>query len=489
MREAIMKKLIFILLNVLILSGLVFAQSDPPKSAGSKIIESMKFGEIELNIPEVGRDVERVVMDNGIVIYLYEDHALPLFNIYTSIRCGAIYDPAEKDGLSEIVGRVMRTGGTKTIGGDSLNILLEYIGGSLETGIGDEVGSASLSLLAKDIDLGLKLYADLLRNPAFPQDQIDLVKEEIKNRIKRRNDKPGDITRRYFNQILYEDHPFGRVQEWATIKSITRDDLEQYHKRFFVPNNVMIGVTGDFNSPEIIAKLKKLLGDWKKSDAPLPGVPAVQATYQPGVYQIKKDINQANIRMGLLGIKRDNPDRYAIDLMNYILGGGSFTSRLTSKVRSDEGLAYSVGSRFSTDGRDFGTFFAYTQTKSSTAYKAVSLMLEEIKKIRDEGVTEAELAEARNSTINRFIFNFDNSGEIVRNLMSLEYDGYPLDYYNHYLGYYRSITLDDIKRVAGEYLKPEGMSIILVGNPELYEKPMDEFGPITNIELVNPNIE
>ncbi|MEW5925252.1 MAG: pitrilysin family protein [Candidatus Zixiibacteriota bacterium] len=484
-----MKTFIFILLGISVLAGFAFAQDNALKSPGSKIVESMKFGEIALNIPEVGRDVERVVLDNGIIVYLYEDHSLPLFNIFTNIRCGAIYDPDDKDGLSEIVGRVMRTGGTKTISGDSLNILLEFIGGSLETSIGDEAGNASLSLLSKDIDLGLKLYADLLRNPAFPQDQIDLVKEEIKNRIKRRNDKPGDITRRYFYQILYESHPLGRVQEWATIKSITRDDLVNYHNRFFVPNNIMIGVAGDFNSLDIMAALKKFLGDWKKSDSPLPDYPAVSTVSHPGVYQIKKDINQANIRIGELGIKRDNPDRYAIDLMNYILGGGSFTSRLTSRVRSDEGLAYSVGSRYITDSRDFGSFFAYTQTKSSTAHKAVRLMLEEIKKIRNEGVTTAELEEARSATINQFIFNFDNSGEIIRNLMSLEYDGYPLDYYNHYLDFYRKITLDDIRRVANEYLKPENLTIILVGNPDLYEKPMDEFGPVTNIDLVNPIIE
>lgn len=484
-----MKQIIFVLLAISILTGLAFAQSEPPKSAGSQIIESMNFGEIELNIPQVGRDVQRVMLDNGIIVYLYEDHALPLFNVFTNIRCGSIYDPDDKDGLSEMVGRVMRTGGTKTISGDSLNILLEFIGGSLETGIGDETGTASLSILSKDIDLGLKLYADLLRNPAFPQDQIDLVKEEIKNRIKRRNDKPGDITRRYFYQILYEDHPTGRVQEWASIKAITRDDLVNYHDKFFVPNNIMIGISGDFNSKDIIAKLKKLLGDWKNSDSPLPEYPTVSNIPHPGVYQIKKDINQANIRIGELGIKRDNPDRYAIDLMNYILGGGSFTSRLTSKVRSDEGLAYSVGSRFITDSRDFGSFFAYTQTKSSTANKAIGLMLDEIRKIRDNGVTTAELEEARSSTINRFIFNFDNAGEIVRNLMSLEYNGYPLDYYNHYLDYYRKVTQDDIKRVANEYLKPENLTIILVGNPDLYEKPMDEFGPVTNIELLEPVIE
>jgi len=486
MMESAMKNIIIIFLSVLLTAGFVSAQTDQPQSAGSKIVEAMDFGEIELNIPEVGRDVERLVMDNGIVVYLYEDHTLPLFNLYTNIKCGAIFDPAEKDGLSQIVGKVMRTGGTTSISGDSLNIMLEFIGGSLETRIGDEKGTASLSILSKDIAMGLELYADLLRNPAFPQDKIDLAREEIKSGIKRRNDRAGNITRRYFYKMIYEDHPFGRIKEWASVKSISRDDLVAYHQKYFVPGNIMIGVAGDFNAQEVIGKLKQLLGDWEKSKTPLPDYPTVELKYHPGVFQVKKDINQANIRMGHLGIKRDNPDRYAIDLMNYILGAGSFTSRLTSKVRSDEGLAYSVGSSFNTGSRDYGSFFAYTQTKSSTAYKAVRLMIEEIKKIREEGVTETELKEARNATINRFIFKFDNTGEIVRNLMSLEYDGFPLDFYNHYLDYYRNISADDIKRVANEYLKPEQMSILVVGNPDLYEKSMEEFGPITNIELPEP---
>ncbi len=211
--------------------------------------------------------------------------------------------------------------------------------------------------------------------------------------------------------------------------------------------------------------------------------------FRPGVYEIKKDINQGYIAIGQFGIKRDNPDRFAVSLLNYILGGGSFTSRLTSKVRSDEGLAYHVGSTYDTDSRDFGTFDAECQTKCATTYKAISLMTDEIKKIRDQGVTEQELKEARDAVINRFVFTFDNAGKIVNNLMSLEFNGLPMDYYKGLLDNYRKLTVADINRVAKEYLKPEQMTYVVVGMPDKFEKPLDEFGKVQVIELAPPVLE
>jgi len=483
-----MKSILFTAMIILTMAVVSFGQADTKTSPGAEIIDQMKFAPIELNIPEVGDQVKRIVMDNGLTVYLYEDHTLPLFNLYSLIRCGDIFDPDNKQSLSQMVGTVMRTGGTESVSGDSLNILLEYIGGSLETSIGSESGHANLSVMAGDVDLGLKLYSDLLRHPAFPEDKIELAKEDIRNSIKRRNDNPHNITGRYIDNIVYGDHPYGRILEWPVVNSISRKDLIDYHKKFFVPNNIIIGIAGDFKSDELLKKLDKYLGDWKKSENSLPDYPKVQKSYHPGVYEIRKDINQAYIVLGHIGIKRDNPDRYAIDLLNYILGAGSFTSRLTSTVRSDEGLAYSVGSRFDTDSRDYGIFYAYCQTKSQTAHKAIDLMINEIKKIRVDGVTSDELSEARDATINRFIFRFDNSGEIINNMISLEYNGYPLDYLNHYIDNYREVTLDDIKRVAQKYLIPDDLTIVVVGNPEDFESPLDDFGAVTDIELKEPDV-
>jgi predicted Zn-dependent peptidase len=484
-----MKKIICYLLIIMILTGFAFGQTEMAKSPGSKIIDSLTIGKIELAIPEVGKEVERVTIDNGIVLYLYQSNKLPIFNLSATIRCGGIFDPFEKNGLSGIVGTVLRTGGSKTITGDSLNIIMEFMGGSLETWISDERGSASLSVMSKDIDLGLQLFADLIRNPAFPQDKLDLAKADIKNGIKRRDDSPNSVVGRYFANTIYGDHPYGRILEWESVKGITPQDLIDYHQRYFVPNNIMIAISGDFDKAGIIEKIKKYFGDWQKSDQPLPPYPEVKTEYHPGVYQVWKDINQAYMKIGHLGIKRDNPDRYAIQLVNYILGGGSFTSRLTSRVRSDEGLAYHVSSSFYTGGRDLGAFGAECQTKSATAYKATKLITDEIKRIRDESVTEDELEDARDATINRLVFEFDSPHKIVTALTNLEYDGYPMDYYNGHFDRFRKITRDDIKRVAQKYLQPDKLTYIIVGKPETFEKPLDEFGKVTNIQIAPPVIE
>jgi zinc protease len=485
-----MKRLISYAITLLILAvATAQAQTPPAKSTASKTIESLSKGKIELTIPHLGAGVERLTLDNGLILYFYEDHKLPLFNVTAMVRCGSIYDPLEKNGLSSLIGTVMRSGGTKSISGDSLNILLEYIGGSLETSIGTESGSASLSVLSKDQDLGLKMLADLLRNPAFPQGKLDLAKTDIKNQIKRRNDNPSRLVSTYFSNTLFGDHPNGRILDWSSVKGLTIQDLVDYHQHFFVPNSIILGISGDFNKKDLLSKIMQYFGDWKKSSQPLPSQPEVAFTYHPGVYQVKKDINQAYLMIGELGIKRDNPDRYAVGLLNYVLGGGSFTSRLTSRVRSDEGLAYHVGSRFETDSRDYGVFAADCQTKSATAYKATKIITEEIQKIRKEGVTEQELEEARNSIINRLVFNFDTSWKIVSNLMSLEFDGYSPDYYDKYLENYRRVTLADVKQVAQKYLKPDQLTYIVVGKPETFEKSLSEFGKITNIDPPKPVIE
>ncbi|MEW6051041.1 MAG: pitrilysin family protein [Candidatus Zixiibacteriota bacterium] len=483
-----MKKATLFVVFLLLVTG-AWCEETGRKSPGSKTIARLSEGKLDLTIPEVGVDVKRVTLDNGIIVYLYEDHRLPMVNVSSIIRCGSIYDDDVKDGLSGLVGTVMRTGGTKNISGDSLNMLMEYMGGSLETSIGTESGSASLSVLSKDLDRGLGLYADLLRNPAFPQDKLDLAKTEIKNRIKRRNDDPATITNRYVYHTLYGEHPYGRVLEWATIKGITPVDLVTYHQRFFVPNNLLIGVSGDFSSDELVAKLKQYLGDWPRSSEPLPAIQEVAAAPHPGVFLIKKDINQTNLGIAHLGIKRDNPDRFAINIMNYILGGGSFTSRLTSRVRSDEGLAYHVSSSFDIGSRDYGMFRASCQTKAASTYKATRIIVDEIERIAREGVNEQELTEARESLMNRLVFNFDNAGKIVRNLMALEFDGYPLDYYKTYFDNYRKVTRADVQMVAGKYLKPGELSFIVVGNPATFDKSLDEFGPVTTIELAPPSID
>lgn len=481
--------------NRLILAALVMLlvaavlPTSAQQSKGSQIISKFQYSDIKWSIPEVGKDVQRTELDNGIILYLMEDHRLPIMDISALTHCGSAYLPIEQMAVPDLTGTVIRSGGTVQIPADSLNTLLESIGASLETSIGGESGQATLSMMAKDVDLGIRLLADVLRHPAFPEDKIDLAKEQIKTNIKRRNDDPGSIQSREFAHLLYGDHPNGRILEWAYIKPVTRQDLVAYHDRHYAPNNLMLGITGDFDPAQVLALIKQYFGDWQKKDIALPPIPPVDSASRPGVFLVFKDINQANIRFGHLGITRDNPDRYAIQVMNYILGGGSFTSRMTTKVRSDEGLSYSVNSRFDTDSRDLGTFSASCLTKSGSAYKALSLMLAEVERIRTAPVDDEELASAKDSYINRYVFDFTSAGRIVNRLMSLEFDNRPRDLLKTYLDNIRKVTKEDVLRVARTYLQPDKLSIMVVGKPEDFEKPLDAFGKVTTIELQAPVIE
>ncbi len=474
---------------ILILFMASFSVAQEKKSPGSKIIENMEFPELKWDVPVIGKEVTRTVLDNGMILFLMEDRDLPLIYAHALIRTGSIYDSKADQPLAGITGTVMRTGGTRSYSPDSLNAVLEFIAGSIECGIGSESGSAGLSVMSKDIDLGLELLNEVLRYPAFDSSKIELEKSQIKESIRRRNDNPGSIISREFYHLLYGDHPYGSIIEWSEVKDISRDDLVAYHNKFFHPNNIMIAFSGDFKTNEIINKVKKVFGKWKRHEIEFPEIPEVEYSFKPGVYIIDKDITQANIRVGHLGVKRDNPDKWAILLMNYILGGGSFTSRLTSRVRSDEGLAYSVRSSFSTGSRDYGTFMAYTQTKTATAKRALELFFEEFENIGNSLPSEEELETARESYVNNFIFQFDSPAEIVNRLMALEYDDYPEDYYRTYLDNIRSVTPEDIRRVVQKYLHPDSMSVMLVVDTTELSSDLSEFGSATYIELKEPIVE
>ena len=460
-----------------------------PQSVGGKLIAGFQYDPIDWQVPAVGRDVQRYEMDNGMVVFLKEDHTLPECKMQARIRCGSLYDTREQDGISRLVGTVMRTGGTATLPPDSLNALLEFMAASVETSIGSESGSALLYCLSKDIEAAAKLFADVLRRPAFSQDKLDLAKEQIRKEIKGRNDQPGSIIAREFDRVLYGDHPWGRVLEWETVKPITREALAAYHQQAFVPNRIMLGVTGDFDSGKMKKLLEQLFGDWARGSEAPPTRPAVAATFKPGVYFIEKDVNQTNIRFGHLGIDNDNPDRYAISVMNFILGGGSFNSRMTSKVRSDEGLAYSVGSSFETGSNDLGKFYAYCQTKSSTTLKALELMKAEVDRIRQAPVTDAELEMAKDSYINRYVFQFTSADGIVGQLMGLEYDDRPRDLLEVYIDKVRAVTKEDVHRVAQQYLQPDKTSYVVVGKKAELDGDLSTLGTLTAIELKDPAVE
>ncbi len=452
-----------------------------PESEGAKIVSQFKFKPLNFVPPKA----DRIVLENGMILHLLEDHNLPIFNVTARIRTGAIYEPEEKIGLANLTGYVMRSGGTLSMPADKMNEELEFMAASVETSIDRESGNASLSVLKKDIDKGLKIFADVLMNPAFPEDKIKMRKDEIIEAIRRENDNPTQISHREFRKILYDKkHPYSRKVEGTleSIERITRDDIVAFHKKFFHPNNIILGISGDFNKEEIIKKIKTVFADWKKEDIQFPEIPGVERRYERSVNYVYKDINQANVIMGHLGIHRKSPDYFPVMIMNFILGGGSFSARIPSRIRSDEGLAYSAFSAFQTS-KDIGIFFVSCQTKLNSTNRAISIALEEIDKIRKVPIDDEELTLAKETFMNQFIFRFVSSAHIVGQMVDIEYEGLPLNYLDTYLDNVKSVTKEDVAQVARKYLHPDKIKILVVGNEEKFDKPLDTFGKVNFIKL------
>ena len=455
-------------------------------STFAKPHEELTYEPIEFKPPVP----EKRTLSNGMTLYLIEDHELPLFNISGLVKTGDIYDPADKVGLSGIFASVMRTGGTVSREPDALNEELESMAASVEVGMSREYGRVSLSTLAEDIEKGLEIFADVLRNPAFREDKLELRKQQSIERIRRRNDNPIQLAWRNFSAMLYgTDHPFGWYTEIEGIESITADDLKAFHAKYYHPNNMMLAITGDFDTETLIAQLETVFEGWESAEITFPDVPSVDATPKPSVNYIFKDLPQTSMLIGHFGIKRtpDFPDFFALRVMNDILGESGFTSRLMTEVREKHGLAYMVGSMMQTSYyTNPGEWFAYSQTRTEKTAEAVALIIEVVKGLRDAPVPEDELQRTKDSLINSFVFGFESSAQIAFQQMMLAYRGFASDFLETYTENIAKVTAEDVQAVAQKYLHPDALTIVTVGNKANFDRPLDEFGEVTEIEIEKP---
>ena len=455
-------------------------------STFAKPHEALTFEPIEFKPPVP----EKRMLSNGMTLYLIEDHELPLFNINGLIKTGDIYEPKDKVGLSSIFASVMRTGGTVSREPDALNEELESMAAAVEVGMSREYGTVNLSTLAEDIEKGLEIFADVLRNPAFREDKLELRKQQAVEGIRRRNDNPIQLAWRNFSALLYgTDHPFGWYAEIEGIESITVDDLKAFHAKYYHPNNMMLAITGDFDTETLIAQLEKVFEGWETAEIMFPDIPTVDATPSPSVNYIFKDLNQTTMLIGHFGIKRtpDFPDYFALRVMNDILGEGGFTSRLMREVREKHGLAYMVGSIMHTSYyTNPGEWFAYSQTRADKTAEAISLIVDVVKGLRDTPVPEAELQRTKDSLINSFVFGFESSAQIAFQQMMLAYRGFAPDFLETFTDNIAKVTAEDVQTVAQKYLNPDALTIVTVGNKDSFDRPLDEFGEVNEIEIKQP---
>jgi predicted Zn-dependent peptidase len=462
------------LLLLLVLAGIAGCATTPRQVDP----RTLSYPPLAFSIPKS----DRVVLKNGIVLYFLEDHELPIVSLTAYFRGGSIYEPAEMTDLAGLTGSLIRGGGTTSLSPDALDAELEFMSSSIESSIGEENGTFSMTTLTRNLDKTLALFGEVMLSPGFDQGRLDLFKKNTIESIRRQNDDPKGIAGREFRKALFENHPLGRVPTIESVSRITRDDVIGFYRRFVKPDGMIIAVSGDFNRTAMIEKLDRLLGGWRPAPAELPAVGQPVDAPSTRVLQAHKQVSQSVIRMGHLGIDKNNPDQYAIRVMDYILGGG-FTSRLTQEIRSNRGLAYHAGSRFEI-GRFFpGAFVAETETKSASTAEAIGLMKEIIAGMTTSPVSDEELKQARESIINSFIFGFTRADSIVTQQARLEFFGYPDGYLEKFRDNIAKVSADDILRVAKKYLRPEAMTIMVVGDETKYDRPLSSFGAVREIKL------
>jgi predicted Zn-dependent peptidase len=455
--------------------------------SAEKSIDKLKFP--PLNKQEMPQ-IEKIVLDNGITLYLLEDHELPIINAVARFGAGEYLSPSDKIGLAAITGKVMRTGGTEKMKGDDIDAALEAVGATIEVSIGNTSGTTRMNVLSEYVDTGLELMADILRRPIFDPDKIDLEKTTQRSSISRRNDEAIDICIREFRKIVYgSNSPYARHTEYATVDNITRDDLIDFHKKYITPENVMIAFWGDFKKDEMIAKAKNLFGDWPKGSGKVAKLPDVSYEFKPGVHYVQKDnINQSKILLGHIGGYTGDPDYFAMVVMNNILGG-SFGSRLFNEVRSKRGLAYGVGGNYTSNIAYPGFYYNYCFTKSESTVVAVEGIIGEIKKMQIIPPSIEEMRIGKDGYLNSFVFNFEDKGDIITRMMEYDYFGFPNDFLFTVKENIEKVTPQDVMDVAKKRLHPEALQIVVVGKGDDFAKPLATLGAVDTIDATIPTGE
>jgi zinc protease len=428
----------------------------------------------------------RVALANGLVIFLQEDRELPLVQATLRIRGGAREEDAAKVGLVNLYGQSWRTGGTKQRTGDQLDDYLEARAARVETGGGLDSTTVSLNCLKDNFPEVFDVFLELLKTPEFRADKLELAKRQLSTGIARRNDSPQSILARESAKLGYgASSPYARHVEYATIGAVNRDDLLAWHKATVHPNNMILGVSGDFDAKAMEATLRKAFSSWPKGPAVRKTDDAPQGG-KPGYYFVQKDdVNQANIRMVHLGTTLDNPDYHAITVMNEVFSGG-FSARLFTNVRSKKGLAYNVGGGIGTSYDFPGLFSVSTSTKSTTTAAAIDALYEEIENIKTKPATPEELQKAKESLLNSFIFRVDSRAKVLSEKMTYEFYGYPLDFLERYRAGVEKVTAQDVARVAAKYIDKDKLAVLVVGKAADFDRPLTTFGPVTALDITIP---
>ena len=430
---------------------------------------------------------KRIVLENGIVLFLQEDHELPFVSGSVLMPGGSRDEEPAKVGLVDLYGQAWRTSGTAKHDGDALDDILEAKAAHIETAGDDDSTALSWDSLKADQDEVYELAMDLLFHPKFSQEKLQLAQQQDATAIVRRNDNEDEIADREATRLIYgAESPYARQPELATIGAVTVKDLQAWHDRT-ISGKLIVSVIGDFDSSAMEARLR----------ATFEALPAAKTAPQrhetfpgprPGVYFINKDdVNQSNIQIVGLGTDRRNPDVPSLAMMNDVLGGG-FASRLFQKIRTERGLAYAVGGGLSFAWDHPATFRIVALTQSASTVEATRLAFAELQGMTTKPITEEELKRAKDDILSTFLFRYDTKSKVLAEQVRLEFYGYPSDYLQTYRAALEKVTVADVNAAAKKYIHPDKMALLVVGNQSEIKPWLDDLkmGPIHTIDITIP---
>ncbi len=435
----------------------------------------------EIKLPPI----ERTTLDNGLKVIIIEHHELPVVAFRLVFRSGSACDPVDKAGLADLTAGLLRKG-TKTRTATQIAEEIDFVGGSLGAGSDADATYATCQVLAKHFEVGLSLLSDIILNPTFKEDEIERLKKQTLAAIMQQKQSPDNVADEKFNEFLFGDHPYGRPSEGTekSVPAITREDIVDFHRTYYVPNNAILAVVGDVKPKEALKKVKSALARWAGGEVPPPVVtepPAVEG------YQIllvdKPDLTQTYICMGHLGVEKKHPDYFPIKVMNYILGGGGFASRMMEQVRSKRGLTYGINCSF--DAKKLGGAYqvsTFTQNDSTAA--AISAIIQEITKIRTTGVTDKELEETKSFYNGYFPLQFETPSQIATQILDVELYDLGQDYLKDYRKNISAVSKEDVLRVARQYLHPDNLKLVVVSKADQVKASLEQMGSLKVISFL-----
>ena len=404
----------------------------------------------------------REVLPNGIVLLVAERPDVPIVAVRVFLKAGSVFDPADKGGLANLTGTLL-TRGTAKRSGAQLDDAIEFVGGSLEAGAGRDGLNVSLSVLKRDLGLGLELLAEVVTSPTFPESELTRKIAQIQAAIKRSEEDPNTVAARALSRLVYPSHPYGRPVE-GTIESVgklTRDDVVGFHRDHVRPDTTIIAVVGAVSVDEARRQVLARLGAWARPSSPPPAVGPAIASGQTRSETITRDLTQATIMLGRQVIRQIDPDYFPLGVASYVLGGGS-ASRLYARVRDEGGLAYSVYSYVS-PARYGATFVVGAQTRVGEVSKVGDILKEELTRMGGGAVTDDELKLAKDYLIGSFPLRLDTTAKMADFIVAIEEQGLGLDYADRYKANVARVTAADVQRVAARFMASDSFNRVVVG--------------------------